>query len=490
MTDQGKEIDPHDGDEASGEASDEASSAAALRAAALRRVAAWWPKGVAKVSPEPEAISFTRRSVADWGPPNPAEASQALAFCNRYVLWLSERPEPVAFDNRVFELDLVKAYVDGPLADSPPATRKSARTYLRRLDQSRDEATITSERTEARWGDDARRASDEAIEEFISSYVPEFLDPDRFERVAKPVRDAVRAMNPLTRDRAGNALRWAAQLAAWVDDDLRPIRSDVIFHPDTVEDYLEASLVSGVEERTVASEASLLRGLSRIVNPKMRAHRHVVISRADPTEPYDADEIDSMLVLSRRQTTEVRRRFSFASIALGLCLGPHGGEYPRVRPDDIVVAGDSLRVSLRRTDDASPRVVVALRRYAHLLSDAVAAAKEAGDTYLLGGEGGPGRVSSVFESVANDTWPVPIDLGRFRVTYLVGLAGQSHTLAEFLDLSGLSTFSALDRILQFIDRPETPSDYRYPNEVVVEFPADRPCSEHPAGAIGELGEAS
>ena len=71
--------------------------------------------------------------------------------------------------------------------------------------------------------------------EVIDAYVPKTIDAARFERVAHLVRSAVKAWGPKTATRAVNALCWAAYLAAWVDTSGRPLRPDVVFHPDTVE---------------------------------------------------------------------------------------------------------------------------------------------------------------------------------------------------------------------------------------------------------------
>ena len=96
-------------------------------------MALWWPKGLERTDPEPPAVAFTRQAVTTWGPPNPAEASQALATSYRYCIWRLDRGVDLE-PQTAFNLDDVVAYIDGPLVDSPKSTRKSARTYLRRLD--------------------------------------------------------------------------------------------------------------------------------------------------------------------------------------------------------------------------------------------------------------------------------------------------------------------------------------------------------------------
>jgi hypothetical protein len=94
---------------------------------ALARAARWWPQGLERTDPAPPAVSFSKEAVAAWGPPNPAEAAQALATSYRYCTWRLAQSLDLRLDS-AFNLDDIVAYIDGPLADSPKSTCKSART--------------------------------------------------------------------------------------------------------------------------------------------------------------------------------------------------------------------------------------------------------------------------------------------------------------------------------------------------------------------------
>ncbi len=60
----------------------------------------------------------------------------------------------------------------------------------------------------------------------------------------------------------------------------------------------------------------------------MLSRKRVKIAKPDPETPYGAAEIDSLLASSAAAKTKVRRRYSRALIALGLAVGPFGGDYP------------------------------------------------------------------------------------------------------------------------------------------------------------------
>jgi hypothetical protein len=415
------------------------------------RIARWWPKGVARTEPEPPAVAFTKEAVAGSGQPTPAEAAQALATAYRYCLWRIDQGldlDPLT----AFNLDDVLAYLDGPLADSPKSTRKSARTYLRRLgrpgrapDASRADAT----RTDAPRGAAARDLAP-AIAELIETYVPEQIDPDRFERLEPLVRAAVRAFGPKTDKRAISALCWATYLAGWATETGHPLRTDSVFHPDTVEEYMAARLASSADPRTVATEGSLLRDLSKALCPKLRARTRTQIPRSVDDTPYSPSDVDQLIAQAGGLNTRTRRRYAGAMLAIGLALGPHGGEYPRIEPMHVVRFGEEVLVELRRSAGGPTRTVTALPEYAGLLEAAAARAVEAGDTYLLGGtRPTANRVSAVLADVASTPWTVELAPSRLRTTYLVGLLRQSHPVTELLTQAGVTSLGALDRVLPF-----------------------------------------
>jgi hypothetical protein len=422
-----------------------------LRETALAKVARWWPKGLERTQPEPAPVSFSREAVTAWGPPKPAEALQALGTCYRYALWRIDQGLPLDL-RTAFQLEDVLAYLAGPLADSPKNSRKSVRTYLRRLDPTKPDPEEAQPRRAATAERRKRPVPASEIEHTISTYSPEKIDPGRFDRVAELVRGAVRQYRPTTRVRTLKALLWATQLAAWADAHARPLRTDVIFHPDIVEEYMAARLAAGAEERTVATEGSLLRDLARVLNPGLRAHRRVKIAKPDEETPYTAAEVDSLLAAARALKTPLRRRYANAVIALGLALGPFGGEYTHVKPHDVENVDGTLRVPLRRSATCEPRVIVALPEFAGLLKDAAGAAVDEGDNHLIGGSRpSANRLSAVLEDIDAATWATPLVIGRLRTTYLVGLAQQAHTLPDFLTLSGLRTLATLDRIFRFLE---------------------------------------
>ena len=318
---------------------------------ALARAARWWPQGLERTDPAPPAVSFSKEAVAAWGPPNPAEAAQALATSYRYCTWRLAQSLDLRLDS-AFNLDDIVAYIDGPLADSPKSTRKSARTYLRRLDPHRPPAVATpiAIASAARIATSLIPGEEVSgsVADVIDAYLPKTIDAARFERVANLVRSAVKAWGPKTATRATNALCWAAYLAAWVDASGRPLRPDVVFHPDAVEDYLAMRLAASADERTMATEATALRGISKALLPTLLASKRTRIAKALYEIPYSHSEIGQLFASAVSLTTKARRRYGHSLITLGLAVGPFGGEFTGVEPTDVRrPGGGQLVVTLR-----------------------------------------------------------------------------------------------------------------------------------------------
>lgn len=422
-----------------------------LRQLALERVARWWPNGLKRCDPEPETVSFTREAVRAWGPPKPREASQALATCFRYSTWRID--QGLELTPGAFSLDDVRAYLAGPLADSPRATRRSARTYLRRLDAARcqPDPGETTEATSRRPSQPEPVAVATAIAQAIATHVPAKLDPTRFARVEVLVRDAVCALAPASPTRARDALTWAAYLAAWADDEGHVLRSDDLFHPDTVEDYLAALLSAGVDEHTVGAQAGLLRSVARARNPRLRPHKRTIVPKQRSDDPYSPSEVAELLALAERASTSLRRRRGRALIALELGTGAFPAEAVRAQPSHVHRNDDGRLVAELHQSDGSTRIVVVVPEYEALLQGVVEAAVAAGDTYLLGGVGPTkNKLSDTIADMNATDWDVPLSTARLRTSFLVALCAQEHSVLDLLEQAGVATLNALERILPYL----------------------------------------
>jgi hypothetical protein len=448
-------------------------------------VGQWWPKGLDSTLPPSDAVTFSRRIVAAAQPTDPAQAAQALAFCYRYALWHLENGRSLDED-RLFDPVEIDAYLAGPLATSPKGTRNPTRSTLRSLapgshlpsvrrrpavnrppaspgqpGRPADTDTLTG-RPAAQLADQSSTTLADQVTAIIDHYAPGRIEPTRFERVAGLVRSAIKLFDPQQPKRAQDGVLWASYLACWVDAARRPLRVDVVFHPDTVEDFVKTLLAQGAKRRSAATIAALLRGISAAVHPTLKAQSPVTIGRAHSRGPYDLTQLDALLATANRLGTAKRRRYTRAIIAIGLATGASGTECASVRPCDVVeVSGQlagplcgPLHVTLRgegAEGEELARVVVALEAYADLLRDVVTEAVRAKDAWLIGGGlSRRNRASWIISDIGASAWGVPLLPSRLRETYLVALASQSLSLSDLLARAGVTHPSALDRVMPYV----------------------------------------
>ncbi len=288
-----------------------------------RQITRWWPQRLERTQPDPPAIAFCRRAVRAWGPPDKAQSGQALATAYRYVCWRVDQALDLDLEYAFNEADIT-AYLEGPLANSPKNTRKSASHYLHRLhpdwapDPERRVAQSLAALNLARAAQGLPPSGylipgEEVtgdIADVIATYVPKSIDPSRFERVAHLVRSAVKAWGPKTPTRAVNALGWCSYVAAWVDAQDRPLRIDVVFHPDTIEDYVAMRLAGDANAKSIATEASALRSISKALLPTLRASKRVQIARTMPDTPDSTDEINLLVASCATPTSRTGQRYA------------------------------------------------------------------------------------------------------------------------------------------------------------------------------------
>lgn len=417
------------------------------------RVGLWWPRGLPRTADEPAAVSFTRAAVAAAAPRTPNEASAALGHCYRYALWMLSRAGGALDLAAVFTPEAVGTYIDEVFADAPKGTRMATSSVLRRLAPGVGLAALCPAAQSRR--PKRRRAVelDPAVVAVIEAYVPTTLHQSRFERIAPLVREAVTTYGPATAERARDLVRFISYYCVWADAHNRPLRPDAMFDPEVIEEFAHelktrAKLDPAINRTSVATWVAALRSVSAAVRGEAGRVEKVSFGRADLTSPYSALEIDQAIVFSRRMQTSQGRRFTSALIALGLAAGPSGPEVDLARPGDISHdGGGSVFVTLHGAD-GSERSVRAVGVYAELLVAAAAAARAAGDSYLLGGTTRKGRNSRVC-ALAKD-WPFALTLSRLQGAHRVALALEGRSLPELLSAAGVVTLQVFDSLLPWI----------------------------------------
>lgn len=394
------------------------------RRSAIERVARWRPKG--DLGAGEEAVDFARRLV--FGMLSEVEDPKAiggyLAAALGFARYLTEKGRALSVD----ELgdDVIGTYVTEALGDRPKGTQHATVSRIRRLRSAAEKNGIAG----VMWGEETEgSAPEKSVHWVLEHYVPTKLSLERFDRVAALVREACAACEPKDTSRAELYILYGSYLAAWCDEEGIPLRSDAVFSPRAIEQFL-ASLEPSMPASSRATISWCLHTMARKLHPELDEARKPVGARAlAARSAYSTAEVAALLRRVQAVANPRLRRHLGALLALGLGAGAEPGEASGVRNEDVV-ADDSgtVWVSFR---GSRTRKVAVKEPFAELLAHAAREAAAVGDVYVLGG-GTRRRNRSSDLCGRTESWDPPICVHRMRDTYLIELANEPHTVPELL----------------------------------------------------------
>lgn len=375
-------------------------------------IRAWTPRGGAEAGSD-DLLQLTHQLTAAAKPTGWIQARDAMRHLYCYLGWLAARGEPLepttCFDSKLLAAHLNERY---PKEPGRQVTREHASRALGHLAPGVGfSRRIPSERRLRGDGGAALEAASaqeplsSAVEAVLSSYVPERLASDRWERVAELTREIVRRSAPTADVRARYLVRLVSYLAAWCDHTELPLRIDVVLSAGSIEDFLDwrSKARKPPELRGLATYSSYLHGLRESFDLPLDVPRRPY-ARLSAGAAYDAFEVKRFYKFAAALRDPGRRRFCRAALDLAFGAGARSFEGGLVRPCDVFTDERGVVVRLHAPEtssadrdamDALPieelyaasrvREVVALPEYAARLLAARDAAVAAGDTWLVGG---------------------------------------------------------------------------------------------------------
>ncbi len=231
------------------------------------------------------------------------------------------------------------------------------------------------------------------------------------ERSQAFAREAVAAAAPKTAARARALLFAAAKLACFGESVGLELAAEVLLHPSVIERFI-------VRERTLspASRRTLrtnLRALARALQPHPQP-APVALPRERAKAPYSDAEIAGYLALAATQSTLARRMRASALVCLGAGAGLIGQELRHLRGEEVIERSGGLLVAV---SGPRARTVPVLARFHSPLA---AAARFAGDGYLLGGSDPDRRnlTDALARALCADASLPRLEAGRLRATWL------------------------------------------------------------------------
>lgn len=220
-----------------------------------------------------------------------------------------------------------------------------------------------------------------AVKDFIATFRPADLSPNRWDVVASSVREWVLAERPGHEDRARLAMRMVGLLAAWHVDRRGSLDARSVFDRANVDDFFAAARFPVRSERTYRS---LVAAVARAVTgqqPTPSARSAGVVL------PYETFEIERML-RSASSAPQERTRLALRSMLLvGAAVGVGGAGFAWMRPEHVTSDADGVLVRVPNADGSTNRVVPALAQWSEALAVHAEECAAAGLEFLAGGVG-------------------------------------------------------------------------------------------------------
>lgn len=462
-------------------------------------LAGWWPQGVRRDDAVAVVAVPALKALVTAGEPRTApQARQALSATWAFLAWRAARETAVDFSTPTALLSaaLVDAYKAdtgaGGLGARPEGSRSAVSSYLYRLASPgglaavhRDHGPRLAARAEALSVQSAAAAAESAVvarlapsvqlrlpmpattpvdpvlgvlevgwphldplvAAVVATVVPETLAPDIWERVAPLVRAAVARSNPQRPKRARAAVTVVGYLAAWVDGQRRPVRSDVVFAPETIAAFLRAWATGGESSAASLGTYRTLLGLvGAAVLPDVDFSGLPRFPRVRAKAGATDAEVSLALAWADHRVKVHAKRHSRAAVVLARSCGADAGVAPWVRPADV--SDDGAWVDFHApSDGAGERFVRAgfvVPAWRDALRQVASAGAKAGDTYLIGGSSSR-RSHRLSALVSGAPVAPPVTFTQLRNAWMVDVVEGRHlNLFEFMDAAGLGTLRVVE----------------------------------------------
>ncbi len=412
------------------------------------RVALWRPKDAGPG--DEDAICCVRTLVAGLAGEieDARDAGTLLTTALGFARWLKDEGHRLSSLSAADLADgTIERFITARLHMSPRGTKDATASRLRFLRTSPALATSTSTEPPQEPAVVSPLALTEQVSWVLANYVPDNVEPARFERVAALVRCAAARCEPAQVDRAVSYVRYGTYLAAWCDEQCLPLRTDVVFHPDTVEKFM-AALAGQLPTGSLATISWCLHKMAQALHPTLLPAQKAAYPKAKGATkraPYSAEQVARLLQTLRTVKNPRIRRQLRGLVGLGLGAGAKPGEHNAVEAK--CVTKDTSDVVWVEFDN---RRVPVKEPYGAMLFDAATQAVAAGETYIIGSSANPQRNRASYLCTTTSAWDPPIDIYLMRNTFLVERACEPHTLVGLLTVTGLSGLEAFETRLESI----------------------------------------
>jgi integrase len=237
-------------------------------------------------------------------------------------------------------------------------------------------------------------------------------------------------------------------LFAWASAGV-PLEDDIVFNPKFINRFVQHHL----EQYSRAGKNTMrarLRRTSEALLGDEAAGAFRALGKAEASRPYHLSEVASLLSWSSSQRNEDRATSAGTLLALGLGAGLTGREIIDLELGDITADRRGVEVHVSG-DDA--RDVPVLARWEPFLVRRLTSGVVSRWAFRGGQRGG--NVNLVTDFVSRNPRPsVELQARRMRATWIVEHLTRGTPLDLLLEVAGLQSAEALDRLLPYVTRTD------------------------------------
>jgi hypothetical protein len=224
-----------------------------------------------------------------------------------------------------------------------------------------------------------------------------------------------------------------------------PLKRPRIFRQATVDEFIYLGM-NAYANGSKATHRSALRLMTGTLNPTDTTRSSRPLHRSAPTQPYTAKEVAALHSWAIAQGTARRRNDAIALLALGLGAGLATRELLDVRGGDVVDT-DTIHIVVRQgRSRLVPLTTPWMQPLRRVLPDLI-------ETDWLFR---PGRKSAadgqITDFLLRSRTELDVRPSRMRATWLLEHMNSGTTAQKLLQISGLKTYAALDKIATFAPR--------------------------------------
>jgi hypothetical protein len=229
----------------------------------------------------------------------------------------------------------------------------------------------------------------------------------------------------------------------WCLEQALPLDREVLLDPDTVERFVSVGLQG---DRSRATYRATLRRIGPLLTTKAPWEpRAATVARRQVAQPYDREELRTLLRDALVQPTPGRVRAARALLSLGAGAGLDGRWSSRVAADDVSRHDGLVLVSV---GDPAARTVPVLAAWE---DEVWALAASAGGDFLVGGRStARNRAGALAASFFVPLGHPRLSAPRLRSTWLVTHLAMGTRLPELARAAGLQGVTVLSDLLEFV----------------------------------------